>query len=385
MTRALVARAGWLMALVAAASAAFAADNPVFPKSLAGVTIATRVAPADHGRIAHYAIAPDRQSVVLFERIAAPGAPVTWQLRVLDANGKTLRERRLRAGYDPTQPDMYFTDRGELLIDDSNYFYFVDVATLRTEQTPQCRKHAYPGRETHAAEAEAQVRSERTAELSRLAKTHGVREADVESDDLKSLPAPIVDARRRWAQTSAETVARRVEERYLAMMERFASATADMVGIQVERPMLTSHYVRINADGKLWYCDLEGRARKFAVRWSRRADAAGVTPMSATQGDLRREGDAVRDGTASIQVLKSTRTTPWNCSWQVGCVDRFDYRLRLTGLPGATMPVEVLTKDTGLECSRGGGGAFRLANGNWLLEHDGLYLFTAPAAGERKP
>ena len=46
---------------------------------------------------------------------------------------------------------------------------------------------------------------------------------------LKSLPAPIVDARRRWAQTSAETVARRVEERYLAMMERFASATADMV------------------------------------------------------------------------------------------------------------------------------------------------------------
>ena len=69
--------------------------------------------------------------------------------------------------------------------------------------------------------------------------------------------------------------------------------------------------------------------------------------MSATQGDLRREGDAVRDGTASIQVLKSTRTTPWNCSWQVGCVDRFDYRLRLTGLPGATMPVEVLTKDTG--------------------------------------
>ena len=52
---------------------------------------------------------------------------------------------------------MYFTDRGELLIDDSNYFYFVDVATLRTEQTPQCRGHAYPGRETHAAEAEAQV------------------------------------------------------------------------------------------------------------------------------------------------------------------------------------------------------------------------------------
>ena len=66
-------------------------------------------------------------------------------------------------------------------------------------------------------------------------------------------------------------------------------------------------------------------------------------------------------------------------------MDRFDYRLRLTGLPGATMPVEVLTKDTGLERSRGGGGAFRLANGNWLLEHDGLYLFTAPAAGERKP
>lgn len=385
MTAALAARVGVLLTLATGAGAGSAADSPVFPKSTAGVTIASRVAPAEYGRIAHYAIAPDRQSVVLFERIAATGAPVAWQLRVLDANGKTLRDRRLRAGYDPTQPDIYFSDRGELLIDDSNFFYVVDVVTLRTEQTPQCRKHAYPGREAHAAEAEAQVRGERAAELARLARAHGVRDADIESDDLKSLPAPLVDARRRWAQTSAETVARRIEERYLAMVERFASSTTDMVGIQVERPMLTSYYVRVNADGKLWYCDLEARAQKYAVRWSRRADAAGVTPMSMTQADLRREGDVVRDGAASIQVLKATRTTPWNCSWQVGCADRFDYRLRLSGLPGATMPVEVLTRDTGLARSRGGGGAFRLANGNWLLEHDGLYLFTAPAAAERKP
>ena len=101
-----------------------------------------------------------------------------------------------------------------------------------------------------------------------------MREADVESDDLKSLPAPIVDARRRWAQTSAETVARRVEERYLAMMERFASATADMVGIQVERPMLTSLLCPHQRRRQALVLRSGGRARKFAVRWSRRADAA---------------------------------------------------------------------------------------------------------------
>ena len=64
---------------------------------------------------------------------------------------------------------MYFTDRGELLIDDGSYFYVVDLHTLRTEQTPQCRKHAYPGRDAHAAEIETQLRSDRTAELARLA------------------------------------------------------------------------------------------------------------------------------------------------------------------------------------------------------------------------
>ena len=57
----------------------------------------------------------------------------------------------------------------------------------------------------------------------------------------------------------------------MALIERFAAATPELVGIQVERPQLTSYYVRVNADGKYWYCDLEGRAQKYAVRWARRA------------------------------------------------------------------------------------------------------------------
>lgn len=372
--------AALLPLLSAAAGILHAAEPPVFPQSTTGATIATRVAPMAHGRVVRFALTPDRTHAVLFERIAPPGANAVWQLRVLDDRGATLRERRLRPGYDPTQPDMYFTDRGELLIDDGSYFYVVDLHTLRTEQTPQCRKHAYPGRDAHAAEIETQLRSDRTAELARLAGAHGVREADVEAEDLRTLPVPIVEARRRWAQTLGEQKSRLIEARYMALIERFAAATPELVGIQVERPQLTSYYVRVNADGTYWYCDLEGRAQKYAVRWARRAGAKGVTPLSLTRGELTREGDVVHDGPASIQVLKASRTTPWTCSWQVGCVDRSDYRLRLAGLPGQAAPVEVATKDGGLSRGLAGGGAFRFANGHWLLEHDGLYLFTAASA-----
>jgi hypothetical protein len=74
------------------------------------------------------------------------------------------------------------------------------------------RKHAYPGRDAHAAEIETQLRSDRTAELA-FAGAH-VREADVEAEDLRTLPVPIVEARRRWAQTLGEQKSRLIEARY---------------------------------------------------------------------------------------------------------------------------------------------------------------------------
>ena len=102
----------------------------------------------------------------------------------------------------------------------------------------------------------------------------------------------------------------------------------------------------------------------------RGAQGQGCDAALLTRGELTREGDVVHDGPASIQVLKASRTTPWTCSWQVGCVDRSDYRLRLAGLPGQAAPVEVATKDGGLSRGLAGGGAFQFANGHWLLEHD---------------
>ena len=52
-------------------------------------------------------------------------------------------------------------------------------------------------------EIETQLSSDRTAELARLA-GRMVCEGGCGSEDLRTLPVPIVEARRRWAQTLGE-------------------------------------------------------------------------------------------------------------------------------------------------------------------------------------
>lgn len=320
-----------------------------------------------------YAIAPDRASIFALVVAGQSNGSAAFEMWVFDPSGQRVRTKALRPYVDRATAELFFTDRGELVWNDDAYFHFIDPATLDMTAYPQCRVTAYPLLADHKKAAEEQAAAWRATELAAARRRLGLAD-DAPTTGPQASPELAAEIRRLHNATNDRTQ-QLIADEYAKVVAAFAARTTDPVGLEIELQggAIVQDYVRLDADGVLWYFDLPPTAPPMNVQWSRLRPAAGVKVLDRHVG-LGLSPHFIDDGGVHLAMPERIHTR--GSSWVVTDPPVYDYILEVKGLGGATSTHRMRFKDDAPDTARDF--AVRLADGTLVLDYmENVYLLRA--------
>ncbi len=352
-----------------------AATDPIFPLTTQPGLVAR---PWDLGgvhELIDHAISPDGQRVLVVVRPLADG-PI--ELRVYDDQNRYQGRAPLPEAMAKRHVDMFFLENGQLVLDDSVAFYFVDWDRDKVQVFRQCRQAAYPLRDSHAREARDDAERWREDELKRLQQQFNFTTAQVNAPPEKWPPAYRTAAAPVY-RAMGERIEAGIHARYVKTLQPLVAASEPLQGLQrIYSTGVVQQYARLPTDGGIWYCDVHPLPGAASARWLRIVSRQGLE-VEADSPRVAREGQSVRDGGTTVSVLRRKSTSTYEQDLVGRATEDVVYEVST-----AQGSYRTLVKDAPFKMARDL--AMRLASNELLVRYrGGLHLLPRPVAPTSAP